>query len=265
MRAFSISFRVVRIRSSRAAHMVAAAALAALVAAWSAACGVPLVRHYEYEEDMTVALDGSATITVNASLAALVALRGAALDTRPAARFDASKVRAFFTSPVTRVLRVSSSRQRGRRFTYVRIETDDIRRLSAAAPFAWSTYQLERTTGQVTYRQVVGAPPATAGPVDARWQGNEIVAFRLHLPSRITYHNTPSKIVERGNILTWEQPLSDRRAGVPVTLEVRMEPTSILYRTLWLFAISGLAATAVMAALIWWAFRRGRRADASGP
>ena len=33
-------------------------------------------KQYEYEEDLTIALDGSATLTVNASIPALVALRG---------------------------------------------------------------------------------------------------------------------------------------------------------------------------------------------
>ncbi|MBE3133992.1 MAG: hypothetical protein IMZ55_11000, partial [Acidobacteria bacterium] len=114
------------------ARLTRAAVLGALVVAMSVGCGGRLGRQFEYEEDMTVALDGSATINVNASLLALVALRGVDLDTRPAARFDPSTVRAFFTSPVTRVIRVSNSRKHGRRFAYLRIETNDIRNLSKA-------------------------------------------------------------------------------------------------------------------------------------
>jgi hypothetical protein len=245
------------------AQLTLAVALGALVVTSSAGCGGRLGRQFEYEEDMTVALDGSATINVNASLVALVALRGVDLDTRPNARFDPSKVRAIFTSPVTRVIRVSNSRQHGRRFAYVRIVTDDIRRLATAAPFAWSTYHLEPTTTDVAYRQVVG-PSANRAVENTGWTGREIVAFRLHLPSKIRYHNAPSKTVERGNILGWEQLLADRRAGVPITLEVIMEPTSILYRTLWLFGISGLTAMVVMAAIIWWVVRRGEKPAAPG-
>ncbi len=226
----------------------------ALLAASSAGCGA-LVKQFEYEEDVTLSLDGSATIYVNSSLAALTALRGADLDLRPNARFDAAKIRSLYTSPVTQVGRVSSYRSRGRRYAYVRIDVPDIRKLAAAPPFAWSTYTLSRTATDTTYRQVVGAS-ANRDVGDVGWTGRELVAFRLHLPARITWHNAPSKSVERGNILTWEQSLSDRRAGVPVTIEVRMEPTSILYRTLWLFAISGLAALAVMAGIIWWVIRR---------
>ena len=61
------------------------------------------------------------------------------------------------------------------------------------------------------------------------------MGFRIHLPSRIVYHNAPSKRVERGNILTWEQTLSDRRAGKPIEMSVDMDATSILNTTLWLF------------------------------
>ncbi len=225
-----------------------------LVAASWAGCGA-LVKQFEYEEDVTLSLDGAATIYVNASLAALTALRGADLDLRPNARFDAAKIRALFASPVTRVGRVSTYRRHGRRYAYVRIDVPDIRRLGSAPIFAWSAYSLSRTATEVTYRQVVGAS-ASRDVGDVGWTGQEMVAFRLHLPARIIWHNAPSKSVERGNILTWEQTLADRRAGVPVTIEVRMEPTSILYRTLWLFAISGLAALAVLAGIIWWLMRK---------
>ena len=54
------------------------------------------------------------------------------------------------------------------------------------------------------------------------WDGSEVVAFRVHFPSRILDHNArdlekdvPSEIA-RGNILAWEQKLSDRLDGQPV-------------------------------------------------
>jgi hypothetical protein len=94
--------------------------------------------------------------------------------------------------------------------------------------------------------------------------GNELVAFRLHLPSHIRYHNAKDidtgtgRSVQRGNILTWEQRLSDRMLGTPVAIEIRMDSQSILYRTLWLFGIAFLAAVAVLAFLIWLTMRKGR-------
>ena len=47
----------------------------------TAACrDTNLFRQYEYEEDVYLSLDGSATVYVNGSLAALNALRGASFD-----------------------------------------------------------------------------------------------------------------------------------------------------------------------------------------
>ena len=68
------------------------------------------------------------------------------------------------------------------------------------------------------------------------WSGDELVAFRLHLPSRVPFHNPPSHEIERGNIIAWEQPLAARLKGEPVDIEVHMETESILVRTLTLFA-----------------------------
>jgi hypothetical protein len=64
--------------------------------------------------------------------------------------------------------------------------------------------------------------------------------------------------VGRGNILAWEQHLSDRLDGQPITIAVRMESQSILYLTLWLFAGAFTAAVLTLIALIWWTMRRGR-------
>jgi hypothetical protein len=154
---FSISFRPMANRRIALARALRAILVVGTAAAWPAGCG-SLTKQFEYEEDVTLSLDGSATIYLNASLAALVALRGADLDLHPNARFDAERIRAFFTSPVTRVGRVSSYRRHGRRYTYVRIDVDDIRRLSTARPFAWATYALDRSPTEAVFRQTVGAP-----------------------------------------------------------------------------------------------------------
>jgi hypothetical protein len=229
------------------------ALLVALVC--TTACAGGIFRQYEYEEDVYIALDGSATVYVNSSIAALDALRGASFDASPAARFDRTPFRQYFSSPHTHVTRVSSSRRSGRRFVHVRMDVDDIRELATASPFAWSSYSLARDGDTIAFRQVVGA--SAAKPVaNAGWTGQETVAFRLHLPSRITYHNTLPGNLKRGNILVWEQSLADRLKGVPLTIDVRMETQSILYRTLWLFGVTFVAVAAAFGAAIWWILRR---------
>jgi len=229
----------------------------------SFACGgaASLFRQYEYEEEVYLSLDGTATVYVNSSLAALNALRGTSFDAGPTARVDVPAVRAFFTSPTTRVTRVSQSRRNGRRYVHVRLDADDVRRLGEVVPFAWSKYDFRRDGDLFIYKQTVGES-ATKGDAVRGWNGREIVAFRLHLPSKIRYHNTRPEV--RGNILAWEQSLADRLGSQPLRLEARMDQQSILYRTLWLFGITFIAVGIAFVIVIWWVMRRGKSNGESG-
>lgn len=228
-----------------------------LLVAVTIACGGRLFPQYEYEEDVYLSLDGSATIYVNSSVPALNALRGASFDPRPNARLDKAAIRAYFTTPVTRVTRLPrTSRRNNRQFVHVRVEVDDVRRLGEAAPFAWSSVQFTNAGDGVTYRQSIG-PPAGQPLGPGRWTGEELVAFRLHIPSQITFHNAGAGNPQRGNILVWDQLLTERLRSAPLTLDARMEPRSILYRTLWLFGASAVAVAAMFALVLWWISRQG--------
>ena len=212
---------------------------------------------YEYEEELYLGLDGSATLNVNASVAALVALRGVDLPTNPRAWLDRQQVRAFFRRPGADAT-LSLSRRDRRRFVHTSVEVDDVRQLAQMAPFAWSTYRFERTSDRIDYRQTVGRP-AGREVGNVGWEGTELVAFRIHLPSEILFENSEGKI-QRGNIVEWEQPLASRLRGEPLELRVQMAAESILYTTLLLFGATILAAAATFVAFIWWTVRRGRRA-----
>jgi len=221
-------------------------------------CGgtATLFRQYEYEEEIYLSLDGRATVYVNASIPALNALRGTTFDASPAARIDTAAIRAYYSSPATRVVRVTQSRRNSRRFVHVRLDVDDVTALGGVAPFAWSRYHFTRDGDLFKYLQIVGAAAGKdVGKVG--WKGDEVVAFRLHLPSKIRYHNT-KRAVGRGNILVWEQSLADRLHGVPIELDARMDPQSILYTTLWLFGITFVAVAIVFGGVVWWVVRRGR-------
>ena len=230
----------------------------ALVAATAVACGgAGFFLQYEYEEDMYLSLDGSATVYVNSSVPALDALRGASFDASSSALISRQQVRDFYTTAVTRVTQVSLSRRSNRRFVHVRLDVDDVRRLGEAAPFAWSTYRFDRDDDLYVYRQSTGrAANKSVGSVG--WTGGEAVAFRLHVPSKIAYHNTLPGNQRRGNILVWEQSLDDRLRGVPLELDARMETQSILYRTLWLFGTSLVAVAATFGLVIWRVLRAKR-------
>jgi hypothetical protein len=229
----------------------------AIVTAIVTGCGSGgLFRQYEYEEEIYLSLDGSATVYVNGSLAALNALRGTAFDTSPNARFDLAPVRALYETPVTHVTSVKQSRRSNRRFAHVRLDVADVRRLGEAAPFAWSVYRFNRDGNLYVYRQDVGAAAARdIGSVG--WTGGEIVAFRLHLPSKVRYQNSKEP-PKRGNILVWEQTLDDRLHSKPLELDARMDPESILYWTLQLFGATFAAVAVTFGVLIWWILRRGR-------
>ncbi|MDO8680696.1 MAG: hypothetical protein Q7R30_19435 [Acidobacteriota bacterium] len=214
------------------------------------ACSSVMSRKYEYEEEVFLALDRSATVNVNASVPALVALRGLDLPVDPNARLDLQKVRGFYETPVTRVASVTSSRRDGRRYVHLRIEVANIQRLSEAAPFSWSaTAFIPRSDGIIFYAHRWNLP-AGEDVGDVGWNGTERVAFRLHIPSRVTFHDSPSGI-ERGNILVWEQLLTDRLKNVVLAGQVRMESESILNRTLSLFAAMMAAVVVTFAAAIW--------------
>jgi hypothetical protein len=234
-------------------------ALAATVAA--AGCGGVLKKQYEYEEELYLSLDGSATLSVNASVPALVALRGIDLNVSSRARFDRDRLRAFYEGPGATLTAVSSSRRHGRRFVHVSIDVADVRSLQRLAPFAWSSYRFDRDGDLYEFKQTVGAPASGKAVGDVGWDGSELLAFRLHVPSKIAYHNTPSHETKRGNILEWEQALTDRLQGTPIDIQVQMETQSILSRTLLLFGSTIVAAILTFAAVIWWVSRRGRDSE----
>jgi hypothetical protein len=250
-------------RIAPALRLVAAAcAIAAGAACGGVGGGVSglLFRQYEYEEEMYLSVDGTATVYVNSSVPALNALRGTAFNPGLDREGDLEAVRAYFTSPATRVRPVRTSRRNGRRFVHLRIDVDHVERLREAAPFAWSSYRLTHQGELLMYAQAVGEPAPRHEPQLPQkepWRGDEIVAFRIHAPSRVEYHNAGEANHRRGNILVWEQSLADRLRGLPLLIDARMQRESILYRTLLLFGGTLAAAGALFAGTIWWVRRRG--------
>src|SRR5687767_7805105 len=118
-----------------------ALALAALALIALASCATPFGRQYEYEEEVYLDLDGSATIVVNSSLAALAALHGLDVPLDPGAPVDRDAIRDMYMSPVTAVTRVSRPwRRDGRRFVQIRLDVSDVRQLPSVKPFAWAQY-----------------------------------------------------------------------------------------------------------------------------
>jgi len=243
-----------------------AAVCALAIALFAAACANPFAPQYEYEEQVYLDVDGRASVVIDTSLPALVALRGGAIDPVIASATDRDAVRTLVTAAGCRVDNVSRFWTRhGRRFVQIRVSATHVRELTACRLLAWSTYALNPVEGgSLRYQQEVGAA-SPADPGSVTWAGDELVAFKAHLPSRITDHNVKllsgeNGTVERGNILTWAQKLSDRRAGKPVSMRVDMDGKSILHTTLWLFAGAFAGAVALLVLIIWLVIRKGRSA-----
>jgi hypothetical protein len=228
----------------------------------AAACANVIARKYEYEEEIFLSLDGSATVYVNASVPALVALRGFKLPLDPNARLDRMAVRDLYSTVATTVESVTLSRREGRRYVHLRLDVPDITRLGEAPPFAWSSYRYREGDARFEFGQQMNAA-AGADAGNAGWQGDELIAVRVHLPSRVDYHNSPARRIERGNIIVWEQLLSERIKGVPLTIEARMEKESILFRTLALFGGMAILVVLTFAGFIWFVKTRKPRASAS--
>jgi hypothetical protein len=225
-------------------------ALLLLTVLVSLACENVITRKYEYEEEVFLALDGAATVYVNASVPALVALRGFTLPLDPGARLDRLVVRDLYNTPVSRVESVTLSRKEGRRYVHLRLDVPDIRRLHEAAPFAWSTYRYLEGDASFEFGQdlkaVAGLEVGNVG-----WNGDELIAVRVHLPSVVTFQNSPSRKIERGNIVVWEQPLAERLKGTPLEISATIEKDSILFRTLALFGGMAVLVAATFAGVIW--------------
>lgn len=225
----------------------------------------PMLHQYEYQEDLYLALDGSASVFVSASLPALVALYGMDLSTDPRSPVDRTRIRNLFGGPGVEVSAVRTWRRWGRRFVTVRLDVADVRRLPAARPFSRHVFEFGPVPSGYRFAERLGPSANRAvGPVG--WNGRELVGFRWHIPSRIESKNTREENFLRGNILVWEQPLKARLAGAPLVkdpagqhpadMEVQMQPRSILYSALWLFGVSALSALLVLALLLWWVVSR---------
>ena len=119
-----------------------ALAALSLLLVWSSACRALVPRHYEYDEQIDLSLDGSASIFINGSVPAIVALRGIPLDPSPSGVVEREAVRKFYESNGVTLAQMSTSRRDGRRFVHLRLKVADVRKLHETSAFAWETFGL---------------------------------------------------------------------------------------------------------------------------
>src|SRR6185436_14773061 len=216
---------------------------------------------YEFEHEFWIRVDGSGTVNVTARpelWAAMKGLRGATVADEEAAM---QAVRGLFESSGLRVRRVTLTHRAGRPYLFVSADFSDVNRLAGTPAFPDLVVSL-RPDGENLRLDGRWSRPSGLPEVglDAR---DGLMAVRFHLPSKLYSHRNAFAGVERGNIVGWRETVAEGLAGRPLEVGALMDRRSILMSTVGLFAIAIAAALAILAGVLWWVVRKGRKAQAA--
>jgi hypothetical protein len=218
---------------------------------------------YEFEHEFWIRVDGSGTVNVTARpelWAAMKGLRGANAADEDSAM---QAVRGLFESSGLRVRRVTLTHRGGRPYLFVAADFTDVNRLAGTPAFPDLVVSL-RPDGENLRLDGRWSRPSGLPDVglDAR---DGLMAVRFHLPSKVYSHRNAFGGVERGNIVGWRETVAEGLAGQPLEVGALMDRRSILMSTVGLFAIAIVAALAILASVLWWVVRKGRKASAAVP
>ena len=216
---------------------------------------------YEFEHEFWIRVDGSGSVNVTARPELWAAMKGLRVPADEDSAVQA--VRALFESSGLRVRRVTLTHRAGRPYVFVAADFPDVNRLAGTPAFPDLSVSLRpegenlRLDGRWT--RPPGLPDVGA---DAR---DGLMAVRFHLPSKVYSHRNAFGGVERGNIVGWRETIAEGLAGRPLEVGAVMDRRSILRSTVGLFAIAIVVALAIMATVLWWVIRKGRKAQAAAP
>jgi len=215
---------------------------------------------YDYEHEFWVRVDGSGSVNVTARPELWAAMKG--LTGAQAADEDEARaaVRALFESSGLRVRSVTLTHRRGRPYLFVAASFDDVNKLAGTPAFPDLELSLRRENETLRLAGRWRRPPGLPDPPLSGRDG--LLAVRFHLPSKVYSHRNAFGGVERGNIVGWRETVTEALAGRPLEMGAVLDPRSILVSTVGLFAAAILAAAALVAAILFWVVRAGRRADA---
>jgi hypothetical protein len=204
---------------------------------------------YEYQEDLYLEVDGSGEIRVSCSKDIFTLLYGTD------EQLDDAGLADFWESPELQVVSVSRSRRQGRDFLFIRSRFEDVNRLSDRTIFQGRRYQLEAGEESLTLTvNIQGGRERN----DKKRFPNGRFRFRIHFPSPVRNHNSETG-VERGNIITWEQPVVDHLEGEPFHIEARFDRRTVFSVTLTLLAIALGVVVLTVSASLYIVVRIGRR------
>src|SRR6185295_7011745 len=162
---------------------------------------------------------------------------------------------ALFEKSGLRVRRVTVTSRGGRSYLFVAADFSDVNRLAGTPAFADLTIGMRREGEELVLEGRWLKPPATAVGGDS----DGLMAVRFHLPSKVHSHKNAFEGVERGNIASWRQDVSQGLAGRSFDFGVSMDRRSILGSTVGLFATAIAIAMLLLATAFTLVIRRGRR------
>ncbi|HXV61892.1 MAG TPA: hypothetical protein VEK15_14440 [Vicinamibacteria bacterium] len=215
---------------------------------------LPACTSYEYEEDVTLEVDGSGRIRISGSAPMFHALLGIEDPSTEA-------LEEFFNSAQVEIESIRRTERGGRSFFHVRMifaSWNDVCRHRAFRDRGCSL-----VFGASDRVLTLALPRPRGGPATSVDPGATL-GFRFHFPSTVLEHNAP-RGVERGNILGWRRTWSAHRDGPPLEIRARFDQRSVLSATVRvLVAALGVVGASIATALIL-VVRKGRRQIASGP
>jgi hypothetical protein len=213
---------------------------------------------YEFEHEFWIRVDGSGSVNVTARPELWGAMKGVRVS--PTDEDAAGQtVRALFESSGLRVRRVTLTHRAGRPYVFVAADFPDVNRLAGTPAFPDLALSVRPEGENLRMDGRWSRPPGLPDvPLESR---DGLMAVRFHLPSKVYSHRNAFAGVERGNIVAWRETVTEGLAGRPLDVGALIDRRSILRSTIGLFAIAIVLALGILATVLWWVVRKGRKAQ----
>ena len=213
---------------------------------------------YEFEHEFWIRVDGSGSVNVTARPELWGAMKGVRVS--PTDEDAAGQtVRALFESSGLRVRRVTLTHRAGRPYVFVAADFPDVNRLTGTPAFPDLALSVRPEGENLRMDGRWSRPPGLPDvPLESR---DGLMAVRFHLPSKVYSHRNAFAGVERGNIVAWRETVTEGLAGRPLDVGALIDRRSILRSTIGLFAIAIVLALGILATVLWWVVRKGRKAQ----
>jgi hypothetical protein len=211
---------------------------------------------YEFEHEFWLATNGSGSFVVTAPPWVWNAVKNVGEAKNVDGTVNEQSVSALFQNPAILNLRVRKVTRSGRPYITVAADFTDVNALVGTRAFPDLVVSLRPEGGRLRLFGVWRRPPSSG---TAQGDENGLMAVRFHLPSEIFDHRNATSGVERGNILSWSQDLRGGIAGAPIDFGATLGTRSVLSATLALFGFAIITGLSLMAAVLYFFTRRGKK------